>query len=143
MQSTSERHLSAAVSGLGQLGLGVHKIGPWRGTIGNTVGPDGSRLDVKGTIPDLDRVVWRDRKVVIAYDADAVMKAPVRIARSELAAHLRAAPWSDSSNGTWPKARVSTTTSRWLARTESWTKSPMSISRVRRGERTCYEGNRL
>jgi hypothetical protein len=60
-----------------------------RGTIGKTVGPDGSRLDVKGTIPDLDWVVWQDRRVVIAYDADAVTKDLVRIARSELASHLR------------------------------------------------------
>ena len=78
----------------------VHQHGPsscrsaspvynWRRTIGKTVGPDGSRLDVKGTIPDLDWVAWQDRKVVIAYDTDAVTKATVRIARAELAAHLR------------------------------------------------------
>jgi hypothetical protein len=71
------------------LPLGLSGVYNWRGTIGKTVGPDGSRLDVKGTIPDLDWVAWQDRKVVIAYDADAVIKAPVRIARSELAAHLR------------------------------------------------------
>jgi hypothetical protein len=71
------------------LPLGLSGVYNWRGTIGKTVGPDGSRLDVKGVIPDLDCVAWQDRKVVIAYDADAVMKAPVRIARSELAAHLR------------------------------------------------------
>jgi hypothetical protein len=61
----------------------------WRGTIAKTVGPDGRRLDVKGAIPDLDWVVWKDRRVVIAYDADAVTKDLVRIARSVLAAHLR------------------------------------------------------
>ena len=44
---------------------------------------------MKGAIPDLDWVSWQDRKVVIAYDADAAIKAPVRIVRSELAAHLR------------------------------------------------------
>jgi hypothetical protein len=71
------------------LPVGLSGVYNWRGTIGKTVGPDGSRLDVKGTIPDLDWVAWQDRKVVIAYDADAVIKAPVRIARSELAAHLR------------------------------------------------------
>ena len=61
----------------------------WRGTIGKTVGPDGSRLDVKGAIPDLDWLVWAGRRAIIAYDADAVNKEPVRIARSLLAAHLR------------------------------------------------------
>ena len=71
------------------LPLGVSGVYNWRGTIGKTVEPDGSRLDVKGAIPDLDWVAWEGRRVVIAYDADAVTKDLVRIARSELAAHLR------------------------------------------------------
>jgi hypothetical protein len=71
------------------LPVGVSGVYNWRGTIGKTTGPDGSRLDVKGAIPDLDWIVWEGRRVVIAYDADAVTKEPVRIARSELAAHLR------------------------------------------------------
>ena len=69
--------------------VGVSGVYNWRGTIGKTVGPDGSRLDVKGAIPDLDWLVWVGRRVVIAYDADAVTKEPVRIARSMPAAHLR------------------------------------------------------
>ena len=69
--------------------LGVSGVYNWRGTIGKTVGPDGNRLDVKGAIPDLDWVTWAGRRVVIAYDADAVTKEIVRIARSELTAHLR------------------------------------------------------
>jgi hypothetical protein len=44
---------------------------------------------VKGAIPDLDWVAWEGRRVVIAYDADAVTKDLVRIARSELTSHLR------------------------------------------------------
>ena len=71
------------------LPLGLSGVYNWRGTIGKTVGPDGSRLDVKGTIPDLDWVAWHGRKVMIAYDADATTKDLVRFARSELAAHLR------------------------------------------------------
>ena len=51
------------------LPLGVSGVYNWRGTIGKTVGPDGSRLDVKGAIPDLDWVAWQGRRVVIAYDA--------------------------------------------------------------------------
>ena len=43
-------------------------------------------MDVKGAIPDLDWIVWADRRVVIAYDADAVTKEFVRIARSVLGA---------------------------------------------------------
>src|SRR5258708_29354267 len=71
------------------LPLGVSGVYNWRGTIGKTVGPDGSRMDVKGAIPDLDWVVWAERRVVIADDADAVSKELVRIARSALAANLR------------------------------------------------------
>jgi predicted P-loop ATPase len=71
------------------LPVGVSGVYNWRGTIGKTVGPDGSRMDVKGAIPDLDWLVWAGRRVVVAYDADAVSKELVRIARSVLAAHLR------------------------------------------------------
>jgi hypothetical protein len=71
------------------LPVGVSGVYKWRGTIGKTVGPDGSRLDVQGAIPDLDWLVWAGRRIVIAYDADAVNKEPLRIARSALAAHLR------------------------------------------------------
>jgi predicted P-loop ATPase len=71
------------------LPVGVSGVYNWRGTIGKAVGPDGSRLDVKGAIPDLDWIVWAGRRVVIAYDADAVTKEAVRIARSVLGAHLR------------------------------------------------------
>jgi len=71
------------------LPLGLSGVYNWRGTIAKTTGPDGTRLDVKGVISDLDWVGWHGRKVVVAYDADAATKDLVRIARSELAAHLR------------------------------------------------------
>ena len=71
------------------LPLGISGVYNWRGTIGKTCGPDGSRLDVKGAIPDLDWIAWERRRVIIAYDADVVANDLVRIARSELAAHLR------------------------------------------------------
>ena len=71
------------------LPLGLSGVYNWRGTIGKTVGPDGSRQDVKGAIRDLDWITWDGRHVVIAYDADAATKEVVRIARSELTAHLR------------------------------------------------------
>jgi len=70
------------------LPLGVSGVYNWRGTIGKTVGPDGSRQDVKGAIRDLDWITWDGRHVVIAYDADAATKEVVRIARSELTAHF-------------------------------------------------------
>jgi hypothetical protein len=69
--------------------VGVSGVYNWRGTIGKTTGPDGKRLDVKGAIPDLDWIAWQGRRVVIAYDADAVIKEMVYMARSALAVHLR------------------------------------------------------
>jgi len=44
---------------------------------------------VKGAIPDWEWINWEGRRVVVAYDADAVTKELVRVARSELAANLR------------------------------------------------------
>jgi hypothetical protein len=46
-------------------------------------------LDVKGPIPDLERIAWKGRKVIIAYDADSSQKDLVHFARAELARHLR------------------------------------------------------
>lgn len=71
------------------LPIGVSGVYNWRGTIGKTNGPDGERLDVKGPIPDLERIAWKGRKVIIAYDADSSQKDLVRFARAELARHLR------------------------------------------------------
>jgi hypothetical protein len=71
------------------LPLGLPGVYNWRGTIGKTAGPDGSRTDVKGPIADLDWITWSARKVVIAYDSDVVANESVRVARSALAAHLR------------------------------------------------------
>jgi hypothetical protein len=51
-QTTSPRFLPVSVAGANN----------WRGTIGKTEGPNGDRRDVKGVIPDIERIVWKDRK---------------------------------------------------------------------------------
>ena len=71
------------------LPVGIAGVFNWRGTIGKATGPDGQRVNVKGPIPDLEWIAWKDRKVIIAFDADAHLKDHVRIARAELAQHLR------------------------------------------------------
>ena len=65
--------------------------GAWnfRGTIGRMAGPDGVRVPIKGTIPDLDRVTWPDRQVFILYDSDAETNPSVSAAREALASELR------------------------------------------------------
>jgi hypothetical protein len=70
------------------LPLGLAGVRSWRGTVGKTTGPNGSRRDVKGVIPDLDLVVWEGRRVIIAFDADADKNEQVEIARNLLAREL-------------------------------------------------------
>lgn len=126
------------------LPLGISGVYNWRGTIGKTVGPDGSRLDVKGAIPDLDWIVWQSRPVVIAYDADAVAKEVVRTARSELDAYLRGrGASSDSWNGTSPAARALMIIWPLLGPKPSSTKLHISISLAQPGERSCCGPNHL
>ncbi len=60
----------------------------WRGTIGKTEGANGERRDVKGVVPDFERIVFKGRRVVIAYDADAEKNPKVRAARNQLTAVL-------------------------------------------------------
>lgn len=64
--------------------------GVWnfRGTIGKTTGRSGGRQGVSGIIPDIERVKWKGRRVIIAYDADGKNKPQVRAARWALAAAL-------------------------------------------------------
>jgi predicted P-loop ATPase len=59
------------------------------GTVGKANGPTGERLNIKGPIADLDWIQWNGRRVIVAFDADVASKQFVRIARGELARHLR------------------------------------------------------
>lgn len=65
--------------------------GAWnfRGTIGKATDASGARVSIKGVIPDLDRVTWTDRDVLIAYDSDAETNPSVAFAREALADELR------------------------------------------------------
>ena len=124
------------------LPVGVSGVYNWRGTIGKTVGPDGSRMDVKGAIPDLDWLVWAGRRVVIAYDADAVTKEPsASPAQCSRRICADAVPSSASWNGTSPRVKESMTISPLWARIWSSTRSRMSTSRARHGRRTCCVPN--
>lgn len=63
-------------------------VNNFRGTIGKTEGPSGDRRDIKGVIADIERINWKARRVVIAFDADAEKNPGVRAARSRLTAIL-------------------------------------------------------
>jgi P4 family phage/plasmid primase-like protien len=61
----------------------------WRGTIGKTEAADGSRVPVKGVIPDFDRIPWLSRRVTIIYDANVYTNGDVENARNQLAWEFR------------------------------------------------------
>ena len=71
------------------LPCGLTGVWNFRGTIGRTVGPDGARVSIKGPIPDLDRVHWTNRLVLLVYDSDAESNRSVWAAREALDEELR------------------------------------------------------
>lgn len=60
----------------------------WKGTIGKTIDANGVRVDEKGPLPDLDRITWTDRDVVILFDANTTNNGTVHAARKQLAGEL-------------------------------------------------------
>ncbi|MBM3790901.1 MAG: DUF3854 domain-containing protein [Acidobacteria bacterium] len=70
------------------LPVGISGVFNWRGRVGREPGPDGKLHDVKGPIPDLDLLTWKNRKVVLLFDSDASRKDEVRLARRKLAEEL-------------------------------------------------------
>jgi hypothetical protein len=60
----------------------------WRSIIGKITGPNGDRRDLKGVVPDIERMQWKERRVIIAFDADAEQNRHVRSARWGLRAVL-------------------------------------------------------
>lgn len=71
------------------LSCGLTGVWNFRGTIGKAFDASGARVSVKGTIPDLDRVTWDGRSVLIVYDSDSATNPSVRAAREALAEELR------------------------------------------------------
>ena len=71
------------------LPCGLTGVWNWRGTIGKTPDATGARVDVKGVIPDLDRVTWTGRAVTVLFDSDAATNPQVRAALRALVAELR------------------------------------------------------
>src|SRR6266480_2894880 len=59
-EKESQRFIPIAISG----------VWNWRGKIGKTTGPNSERIDVKGPIADLNRILWNNRKVFVVFDAN-------------------------------------------------------------------------
>ena len=70
------------------LPISVAGVWSFRGVVGKTIGPAGDRQDVKGVIPDFERIAWAGRKVIVAYDADTATNPKVIAARNQLGSVL-------------------------------------------------------
>jgi predicted P-loop ATPase len=69
--------------------VGLSGVYNWMGTVEIKTNENGVRVPVKGPIHELLRIAFRDRDVIIAFDADAVVKAQVRRARHAFSLELR------------------------------------------------------
>jgi len=80
-----------SLDGLGQDYLAVGLGGVWnfQGVIGKAPGPAGDRRDVKGIISDIERITWRQRKVIIVFDRNVQENGSVAAARWTLTKALR------------------------------------------------------
>jgi hypothetical protein len=83
------RGLSDATDKPRFLPVGLSGVWNWRGKVGKEDAANGERQDVKGPIPDLDRVVWAKREVAILFDVNVHTNESVRAARAMLASELR------------------------------------------------------
>ncbi len=70
------------------LPIGLAGVWNWRGTVGKTYDEKGARRDVKGVIPDFDRIIWQGRTVHIIFDANVATNESVCAARRGLAKEL-------------------------------------------------------
>ena len=62
----------------------------WRGKVGIEPGPRGGLQQVRGPVPDLRRINWSGRVVIILFDANSQTNLQVRAARRALAEELEA-----------------------------------------------------
>ena len=70
------------------LPVGLQGVWNWRGVVGKATDQDGARVDVKGPVADLARIIWTDRRVVVLFDADVDKNYRVAVAREQLTAEL-------------------------------------------------------
>jgi hypothetical protein len=71
------------------LPVGIPGVWGWRGKVGTVETANGRRRSVTGPIPDLARIPWVGREVLIAFDSDVSTNPEVGNARAALARELR------------------------------------------------------
>jgi hypothetical protein len=84
--------LTALAARTGQKSLVIATGGcwGWRGKKGIAGGPTGERKVTCGPLPNLDRITWPGRKVIIAFDSNVASNHNVRAARRAFAQELTA-----------------------------------------------------
>ena len=55
----------------------------------NRANANGEREEVRGPLPDLNRITWKDRKAIILFDSNVASNSKVRAARNAFAEALR------------------------------------------------------
>jgi len=75
--------------GLRFLPVGLSGAWNWRGTVGKESAPNGDTRQVKGVIPDIGRVEWKDRIVYILFDSDKRHNPSIQAAEQALAGELK------------------------------------------------------
>lgn len=70
------------------MAVGLSGVWNWRGTVGKIAGANGGRCNVKGSIPDLDRINWTARKALIVFDTNVRTNSSVAAARVALSIEL-------------------------------------------------------
>lgn len=83
-----KKALALSRLGPGFLPIGLAGVWNWRGVVGKAADQRGARRDVKGVIPDLDRIVWKNRTVHIIFDANVASNDSVKAARCALSKEL-------------------------------------------------------
>ncbi|MGA2717158.1 MAG: DUF3854 domain-containing protein [Bryobacteraceae bacterium] len=68
--------------------ISIPGVWNWRGTVGKANGPTGERIDLRGPINDLNRIVWAGRRVLILFDSNVRSNDSVKWARQGLAREL-------------------------------------------------------
>ena len=68
--------------------IAIAGVWNWKNAAGRQFGPNGERIDIKGPIPDLNRIAWNLRKLFILFDADVNTNDKVLAARGFLAREL-------------------------------------------------------
>jgi predicted P-loop ATPase len=72
------------------LAIALWGVWSWKGLIGYRNNANGERVEVRGVIPDFDRVLWTGREVYIIFDTNVLANDSVRAARLGLARELEA-----------------------------------------------------